>query len=234
MDAAYFQNVSRLRAVAQALKPLNQKVVFVGGATIALYGNPDTAFEIRPTDDIDVVVELATYGSFAKLEERLREIGFINDTEAKVISRYTIKGITVDIMPTDPKVIGFSNQWYPAGFKHAILYDLTERESIYIFPLEYLIATKLEAFFSRGKTDFLFSRDFEDLVYLFENAQEIEEALDNCSGDLKNYLVSRFQLLLQHEEFEEGLFAHLHPAHASFQVKRIKDLLRMLIEKKNM
>ena len=113
MDAAYFQNVSRLRAVAQALKPLNQKVVFVGGATIALYGNPDTAFEMRPTDDIDVVVELATYGSFAKLEERLREIGFLNDTEAKVVCRYTIKGITVDIMPTDPKVIGFSNQWYP-------------------------------------------------------------------------------------------------------------------------
>jgi len=233
MDAAYFQNVSRLREVAQALKPLNQKVVFVGGATIALYGNPDTAFEVRPTDDIDVVVELATYGSFAKLEERLREIGFVNETEAKVVCRYKIRGIIVDIMPTDPKVIGFSNQWYPEGFSNAILYDLTERQSIYIFSLEYLVATKLEAFFSRGKTDFLFSRDFEDLVYLFENAEGIEDALSNCSGNLKNYLVTAFKLLLQHEDFEEGLFAHLHPSHAAFQVKRIRNLLLMLIEKKN-
>jgi predicted nucleotidyltransferase len=234
MDANYLQNVSRLRAVAQALKPLNQKVVFVGGATIALYGNPDTAFEVRPTDDIDVVVELATYGSFAKLEEKLREIGFVNDTEAKVVCRYKIKGITVDIMPTEPNVIGFSNQWYPPGFTNAVSYDLTERERIYIFPLEYLIATKLEAFFSRGKTDFLFSRDFEDLVYIFENAEGIEDVLAGCSGDLKNYLVSSFLLLLQHEDFEEGLFAHLHPTHASFQVKRIKNLLLLLIEKKNL
>lgn len=233
MDAAYLQNVSRLRAVAQALKPLCQKVVFVGGATIALYGNQETAFEVRPTDDIDVVIELATYGSFAKLEERLREIGFVNDTEAKVVCRYKIRGITVDIMPTDPKVIGFSNQWYPEGFRHAILYDLTERESIYIFSLEYLVATKLEAFFSRGKTDFLFSRDFEDLVYLFENAEGIEDGLANCSGDLRDYLVSSFKLLLKHEDFEEGLFAHLHPTHASFQMNRIKDLLLTLIEKKD-
>ncbi|MBO9684485.1 MAG: nucleotidyl transferase AbiEii/AbiGii toxin family protein [Flavisolibacter sp.] len=233
MDAVYLQNISRIRAVAQALKPLNQKVVFVGGATIALYGNWNTAFEVRPTDDIDVVIELATYGSFAKLEERLREIGFVNDTEAKVVCRYKIRGITVDIMPTDPKVIGFSNRWYPEGFRSAIQYDLTERESIYIFSLEYLVATKLEAFFSRGKTDFLFSRDFEDLVYLFENAEGVEEALANCTGDLKNYLASSFKLLLQHEDFEEGLFAHLHPTHASFQVKRIKDLLLALIEKKN-
>jgi hypothetical protein len=63
MDASYLQNIVRLRAVAQALKPLDQKVVFVGGATIALYANPETAMEVRPTDDIDVVVELATYGA---------------------------------------------------------------------------------------------------------------------------------------------------------------------------
>lgn len=231
MDSGYLQNISRLRAVAQALKPLNQKVVFVGGATIALYGNPERAFEVRPTDDIDVVVELATYGSFAMLEERLRSIGFINDTEAKVVCRYQIRGITVDIIPTDPKIIGFSNQWYPAGFSNAILFRLTERESVYIFALEYLIATKLEAFFSRGKTDFLFSKDFEDLVYLFENAERIEDGLANCSGNLRSYLVSGFKSLLQHEDFEEGLFAHLHPVHAAFQAKRIKDLLRSFVEK---
>ena len=230
MDATYFQNVSRLRTVAQALKPLNQKVVFVGGATIALYGNPDTSFEVRPTDDIDVVVELTTYGSFAELEGKLRQIGFVNDIEAKIVCRYKINGITVDIMPTDPKVIGFSNQWYPEGFKRAILYHLSERESIYIFSLEYVIATKLEAFFSRGNTDFLFSRDFEDLVYFFENAEGIEDALGSCSGELKNYLVSSFTVLLQHDDFDEGLFAHLHPVHVSFQLRRIKRLLHSVID----
>jgi hypothetical protein len=97
--------------------------------------------------------------------------------------------------------------------------------------LEYLIATKLESFFSRGKTDFIFSRDFEDLVYLFENAEGIEIALLNCSNDVKKYLTFGFQMLLQHPDFEEGLLAHLHPGHASFQVKRIKDMLNRLLSR---
>jgi hypothetical protein len=230
MDANYLQNVTRLRAVAQALKLLDQKVVFVGGATIALYVHPNTALEIRPTDDIDVVVELATYGSYAKLEKRLREIGFVNDIEAKVVCRYKINGITVDIMPTDSNVIGFSNKWYPHGFEKAMLYDLTEREQIYIFPLEYFIATKLEAFFSRGKTDFIFSRDFEDLVYLFENAENIEAVLLNSSTELKTYFRSSFQTVLQHSDFEEGLLAHLHPSHASFHVNKIMEMLKLMVE----
>lgn len=102
------------------------------------------------------------------LEERLRQIGFVNDRESNVICRYKFKGIIVDIMPTDPQVIGFSNKWYPEGFEKAILHPMTESESIYIFPLEYLIANKLEAFLTRGQSDFIFSRDFEDLVYLLE------------------------------------------------------------------
>src|SRR5687768_17587948 len=101
MNRGYLLNSTRIRAVAQALAPLEQKVVFVGGATVCLYINPEVASEVRPTDDVDVVVELATYGSFAALEDRLRAIGFTNDHAANVICRYKIQGITVDIMPTD-------------------------------------------------------------------------------------------------------------------------------------
>lgn len=108
----------------------------MGGATIALYINPATAMEVRPTDNVDVVMELATYGSYARLEVRLRETGFVNGQESKVVCRYKVKGITVDIMPTDPAVIRFSNRWYWEGFEKAVLHPLTERESVYIFPLE--------------------------------------------------------------------------------------------------
>jgi hypothetical protein len=32
--------------------------------------------EVRPTDDIDIVIELQNLGSYTKLEETLRGIGF--------------------------------------------------------------------------------------------------------------------------------------------------------------
>ena len=53
-------NIVRIKAVANALRKLNEKVVFVGGATISLY--PDRAvFEVRPTDDVDVIIEILNY-----------------------------------------------------------------------------------------------------------------------------------------------------------------------------
>lgn len=71
-------NLVRLRAVANALSELNEKVVFVGGATISLYADDPAAVESRPTDDIDVVVEVTTYAEFSNhLEDRLRQLGFV-------------------------------------------------------------------------------------------------------------------------------------------------------------
>ena len=53
-------NIVRIKAVANALKELNEKVVFVGGATISLYADKPV-MEIRPTDDIDVIIEVLNY-----------------------------------------------------------------------------------------------------------------------------------------------------------------------------
>lgn len=91
-------------------------MVFVGDATISLYADDPAAAEPRPTDDIDVVVELATYTEFSnQLEDRLRQLGFVNDVESGIICRYKIDGLVVDIMPTNPDVLGFSNRWYKDG-----------------------------------------------------------------------------------------------------------------------
>jgi len=57
-----YENLIRIKSVHQALKGLEQDYVFVGGATVFLYAtNPGLTAEIRPTDDVDIVVELASY-----------------------------------------------------------------------------------------------------------------------------------------------------------------------------
>ena len=81
-------NLIRLRAVGSALSELNRKVVFVGGATVSLYATDPAAVEPRPTDDVDVVIEVATYAEFVySVEERLRQLGFTNDIES-IFYRY--------------------------------------------------------------------------------------------------------------------------------------------------
>ncbi|EOR96428.1 hypothetical protein ADIARSV_0331 [Arcticibacter svalbardensis MN12-7] len=204
------ENIIRLKAVALALKGLGQEYVFVGGATVSLYAtDPELATEVRPTDDVDVVVELASYGGYAELDEKLRGMGFTNDIESGVICRYTIQGIIVDVMPTEPKVIGFSNKWYPEGFQSAVEHRLDDEVTIRRFSLVYFIATKWEAFKGRGKNDYRTSKDFEDLVYVMENVNDFEEQMQEIPEHLKGYLHESFKDVLFTDAFEEGLYAHL-------------------------
>ena len=110
------ENISRIKAVYNALGPLKDKVVFVGGATVSLYRERDWP-EVRITEDVDIVIEIWQYGSYAALEEQLRSIGFVNDKASGIICRFIYDQTVVDIMPAEGKVLGFSNRWYPDGFK---------------------------------------------------------------------------------------------------------------------
>lgn len=69
-----------LQTVANGLGELKDEMVFVGGAVAELYVNNPAASEIRPTVDIDCVVEISSRLQFSRLEENLRARGFKNDT----------------------------------------------------------------------------------------------------------------------------------------------------------
>ena len=205
---SHHTNIVRIKAVSNALNDLKEKVVFVGGATISLY--PDRpVFEVRPTDDIDVIIEILNYVDRAKLEERLRSIGFSHDIESGVICRYKIQGIIVDIMPTNDPSIGFTNIWYPEGFEKAIDYEIDERNVIKILSAPYFIATKLEAHKGRGKNDGRTSQDFEDIVYVLENRESIWEEMNNSDRSVKEYLRSEFQILLKNPNLFEWIDSHV-------------------------
>lgn len=201
-------NIIKIKAIAKALANLNEKIVFVGGATISLY--PDRqVFEIRPTDDVDVLIEILNYHNRLELEERLRTLGFSHDIESGVICRYKIHGIIVDIMPTSDPSIGFTNIWYTDGFNHAIDYVIDEQCTVKILSAPYFIATKLEAFKGRGLNDGRTSQDFEDIIYILENRGTIWEEINNASDDVINYLRSELRNLLNNPNHVEWIDGHV-------------------------
>jgi len=223
------RNLQRIRAVAHALHGLHQPVVFVGGATVSLYAPPLMSSEVRPTDDVDVVIELASYTDYSLLDEKLRSLGFQNDTQSNVICRYRIKGIVVDIMPLHADVLGFSNRWYPEGFQNAISVTIAPKVSVMIFSVLYFIASKLEAFKSRGGNDYRTSTDFEDIVYVLENCPSVEHELLTATGNLKAYLQQAFRHLLEDPYLEEGIYAHLAPTFAAQKSRQIIQMIREFI-----
>jgi predicted nucleotidyltransferase len=131
------------------------------------------AEQVRPTTDVDMVVEIATYAEYAELEEHLRKLGFRNDVSSGVICRYTVDGLTVDILPTGKNVLGFHNRWYVEGFRDSMAYDIGDQETIRIFSPPYFLASKIDAFNDRGHNDGRSSSDFEDIVYILNNRPAI-------------------------------------------------------------
>ncbi|OQP51063.1 hypothetical protein A4H97_04415 [Niastella yeongjuensis] len=200
-------NITRIKAVSNSLGHLKDKVVFVGGATVSLYADR-AATEARPTDDVDIVVEIASKWDFADLEEQLRKIGFQNDVTSNYIGRYTLTGIVIDVMPTDSSILGFSNTWYESGFKTAIDYTIDDHHTVKIFSAPYFMASKLEAFKNRGNNDGRTSTDFEDIVYVLENRRTIWDEMKAADENVRSYLITKFKTLHANPYIEEWLDAH--------------------------
>jgi len=218
-------NRLHIKEVAAALRTLGQPFVFVGGATVELYADSFHAPEGRPTDDVDVVVKLTSYGGYGELTEQLITLGFNPDATSKVICRYRLRSIVVDVMPTQPDVLGFSNRWYPEGFRAAFEYRLDEETTVLLFTPPYFIASKLEAFAQRGGTDFRTSTDFEDIVYVLDNCPNLLERLQEGSAEVLIYLKEKFNILLCHQDIYEGIYGHLEPRFADQKTRRILEML---------
>ncbi len=205
---SHHNNITRIKAISNALGPLGQEVVFVGGATISLYLE-QLGPEVRPTNDIDVVIELLSYTSFAALEEKLRSIGFVNDLTAKITCRYTYQGITVDIMPTDEKILGFSNRWYRGGYKNSMDYWIDDQHRVKIFSPPYFLATKFEAFANRVKHDGRSSEDFEDIVFVLEHRRSVWKEMEESDSTIKDYLRNTFSQLLSNKYITEWIDSNI-------------------------
>jgi len=205
---SHHNNIVRIKAVARALGALTKKVVFVGGANLSLYSTIPV-FDPRPTDDVDVIIEILNYSDRIKLEEKLRLLGFNHDIESGVICKFKINGVIVDIMPTNDPSIGFTNKWYPDGFTNAMAYKIDDDLTIKILTAPYFIATKLEAHKGRGRNDGRSSHDFEDIVFVLENRQTIWEEMKNSDDAVSSYLHTEFQTLLNNPNLFEWIDCHV-------------------------
>jgi len=225
---SYHDNAVRLKAVARILSNHNKDVIYVGGATIGLYATRPLSVNVRGTNDVDVAVELLSYGDYVKLNDFLLSEGFANNPEKGIISSYKMEGLLVDIMPINPiNGVSFGNRWYAEGYGSAILYTLPEPDLITIKILSppYLIASKIMAYKSRGDDDILASHDMEDIIFVLDNKDDIEKELLEAPESVKDYLGAEFNLLLQNPRFEDSILGNVQPINQTERKNRILQIL---------
>ena len=201
--------IQMLEVAAEALAPLLSEIAFVGGAVAWLYLDAESSAPLRPTDDVDCVIEVSTRLDYAKLEETLRGFGFKHDISSKLICRWEISGIKVDMMPTNPEILGFSNQWYVEGLKDRVASELPSGRTISIFPLPYFLASKFEALQHRGGSDWRLAHDLEDILFVLDGCDNPLAEMRNSDAVLLRFLSESAKSLTERSDFDELLLAHL-------------------------
>jgi hypothetical protein len=120
-----------LESVALSLGEMRESAVFVGGMVRSLLVTDPAVPSVRPTDDVDVILEVHSRAEWAEIEPRLRGAGFKPDLrDGAPLCRYILvqagkAEVTVDFMPLDTSIFGFSNRFYPSS--QARLPQLQER-----------------------------------------------------------------------------------------------------------
>lgn len=206
------RNLELLTTVAQFAAPLLDELVFVGGCTTALFIDDPAAGEVRPTYDVDAIVEIASYAEYGVFSERLRRLGFTEDqTEGAPICRWLRRDIRLDIMPTDERILGFSNRWYKPAVTNAQEVQLEGDLTIRSVTAPFFLGTKLEAFKGRGKKDYFASHDLEDLVAVIDGRSSLLAELEQSPRDLKDYIAGQIGNLLEVTDFTDALPGYLLP-----------------------
>lgn len=220
-------NRERLIRLAKLLGPLCDDLVFVGGSATGLLVTDPAGTRIRPTFDVDTVAEVSSYAEYVALGERLRKCGFLPDSSPEApVCRWFAADLKLDVMPTSPAILGFTNRWYKAAMIAATHFNLSEDFRIRLISSPYFLGTKLEAFFSRGRNDFQASPDLEDLVTVVDGRAEIISEMDRADPELRNYVSNTLESLMQTSRFVEALPGYLSPDEAGQQ--RIEITLRRL------
>jgi predicted nucleotidyltransferase len=222
-------NLDQVVAAAAKLRPLLNQIAFVGGCVTGLLLTDPAAAPVRPTLDVDAIVAIASYAEFTVLERCMRELGFRESrAEGAPICRWLHGDLILDLMPTDPSILGFSNRWYRPALEHSQTTSIGGYE-VRLITAPYFLATKLEAFHGRGEDDFRASRDLEDIVTVIDGRPELMDEVPIAAADLRKYLREELLALLSNRDFLEALPEHLLPDSASQQriglvMKRMQQL----------
>jgi hypothetical protein len=210
------RNLAVLIGAARLLKPLLSELVFVGGSTTSLLITDKGAAEVRPTYDVDAIAEITSYATYADFSQRLRKLGFTEDTSEGVpICRWRQQKTTLDVMPLDEKTLGFSNRWYKPAMDSAEEHELEPGLRVRVVTGVFFTATKLEAFRGRGKDDYLSSPDVEDLIAVVDGRVELVHEIQNAPEDVRSLLHRKIKKLLDTTAFQDALPGYLLPDGAS-------------------
>lgn len=230
MSANADPNLARLEEAAVRLGPLLDETVLVGGcATGRLITDPGAA-PIRPTVDVDLVVDLVHYHDFHAFETMLRARGFTQGQRMdEPICRWWHGQLRNDVMPVGG-FLGFTNRWYSSAVAHCMTAELPSGRPLRHIDAPHFIATKLTAFEQRGAHDPVTSHDAEDIVPVLDGRESIEVELARAEHALQRHVALGIKSLVDDELFMEALEGYFERQVAVERARMVTERMLRLVK----
>jgi len=219
-------NLDLLVAMARAMGPLCEQVVFVGGCATGLLVDNATLMDVRPTEDVDAIVEVASLVAYHRLAEQLTARGFKQTMADNTPPfRWLWNRMQLDLVPVDEKVLGFANPWYRQGFDTALTVELADGLLLRHLSAPHFLATKFEAFKDRGQNDVYLSHDLEDIMTVVEGRDTVVRELAMAHPAVRSHVSASVAALLNMPPFHNALPGLLTNPEREQQVKaRLKQM----------
>ena len=199
-------NLSLLIAMAQAMGPLCKQVVFVGGCATGLLVDNAMLMDVRPTEDVDAIVEVASLAAYHRLAEGMTERGFKQTMADNTPPfRWYWNRMQLDLVPLDEKILGFANPWYRVGFEAAQSVEVAEGLLLRHLSAPHFLATKFEAFKDRGQNDVYLSHDLEDIMTVMEGRSTVAQELVAADEAVRKHVGQSVAALLDMPDFHNAL-----------------------------
>ena len=222
-------NLVLLLAMARAMGPLCDQVVFVGGCATGLLIDNSSLMDVRPTEDVDAIVEVASLVGYHQLAEQLTLRGFKQTMADNTPPfRWYWNRLQLDLVPLDEKVLGFANPWYQAGYDAALRVAVADDLQLRHLSAPYFLATKFEAFKDRGQDDVYLSHDLEDIITVVEGRAAVTQEVAQAPPDVRAWVARSVDRLFAHKDFDNALPGLLSdPDREPTVVARLQQMTRL-------
>ncbi len=201
------QLLQMLETVTVALDDdLRERLVFVGGCTTALFiTDPITLEDVRTSDDVDLIVDLAAPQRGRGCKRFYVSAALPSPLRMPSSAACGFGALKVDFMPDDETILGFSNRWYAKGIETAVVQALTPEIDIRLLTPPLFLATKLEAYQGRGDDDPIGSRDLEDFLLIVDGREELLGEVQNADEDIKSFIAEVLRTFHGRYDFDNFL-----------------------------
>lgn len=186
---------------------------FAGGTALAALVDEVSREDLRPTQDVDVIVHASNYSEYQAECAKLMRVGFQPGMEdGDPICRFRGVGLVVDLMPTPYTGMGTDNRWFALALASADWVALPGGLRVRVVLAPVYLASKITAFESRGAGDLLLSKDFEDIVSLVDGRGSLVTEVAEAPAEVTMFVATWCKKLLERRWLSDAVSGHVSRA----------------------